>query len=125
MARARWRPTTTRAKQWPRRSGDDTRTRDWKRSTARDEGGARSLWLRGLIPDQNMFAQDSTRNLKHGGCGGSEFRCGLMVASDRKKTSNWSADYWEGWLTVAMLVTRAVENGTLGPSARPRRTTTS
>ena len=48
----------------------------------------RSQWLRGLIPDQNMFTKDGTRNLKHGGCGGSEFRCGLIAASDRKETSN-------------------------------------
>ena len=74
--------------------------RDWERSTARDESGARSHWLRGVIPDQNMFAQDDTRNLKHGGCGGSEFRCALMAASDRKETSNRLADYWEGWHNV-------------------------
>ena len=52
------------------------------------------------VPDQNTFAQDGTRNLKHGGCGGSEFRCGLIAASDRKETSNWSADYWKGWHNV-------------------------
>ena len=45
---------------------EDEWTRDWERSTARDESGARSQWLRGLIPHQNMFAQDGTRNLKHG-----------------------------------------------------------
>ena len=91
LARARWTPLTTHAKQWPGKA-ENERTRDWGRSTARNESGARSQWLRELIPDQNMFAQNGTRNLKHGRCGGSEFRCGLMAASDRKKTSNWSTD---------------------------------
>ena len=89
-----------------------TRSRGWAKqkmnghATGRDRrhgmraAQAVSAWLRGLIPDQNMFAQDGTRNLKHGGCGGNEFRCGLMAASDRKETSNWSADYWEGWHNV-------------------------
>ena len=78
LARARLRSLTTHAKQWPGKAEDEW-TRDWERSMARDESGARSQWLRGLIPDQNMFAQDGTRNLKHGGYGGSEFRCGLMA----------------------------------------------
>ena len=43
-----------------------------------------------------MFAQDDTRNLRHGGCGGKEFRCGLMA----KGNINWSADYREGWHNV-------------------------
>ena len=83
-----------------RAKAEDERTRDWERSTARDESGARSQWLRGLIPDQNIFAQDGKRNLKLRGCGDSEFRCGLLAASDLKETSNWSADYWEGWQNV-------------------------
>ena len=99
MARARWRPLTTHMKQGPGKAEDEW-TRDWERSTAQDESGAMSQWLRGLIPDQNMFAQDGTINLKHGGCGSSKFKCGLMAASDRKDISNWSADYWEGWHNI-------------------------
>ena len=101
LARARWRPSTTHTKQGSGKAEVEW-TRDWDRSTARDESGARSQWLRGvgLIPDQNMSAQDGTRNLKHGGCGGSKFRFGLMAASDRKEMSNWSADYWQGWHNV-------------------------
>ena len=99
MARARWRSLTTHAKQWPGKA-EDERTRDGERSTARDESGVRSQWLRGLIPDPNMFAQNGTRNFKHGGCGGSGYRYGLMTASDRKKTSNRSTDYWKDWHNV-------------------------
>ena len=99
LARARWRLSTTHAKQWPGKT-EDERTHDWERSTARDESSARIQWLREVIPDQNMFAKDGTRNLKHGGCGGSEFRRGLMAVSDRNETSNWSADYWEVWNNV-------------------------
>ena len=41
MARAHWRPSATHAKQWSDKAEDEW-TRDWERSTARDENGASS-----------------------------------------------------------------------------------
>ena len=121
MAKVRWRPSTTHTKQGPGKAEDEW-TLDWERSTARDESGARSQRLGGLIPDQNMFAQDGTRNLKHGGCGGSKFRCG-QVAEMKHQTGQLIIG--KAGTTSAMLVMRAVENWTPERSARPRRTTTS
>ena len=56
LVRARWRPSTTLTKQGPGKAENEW-TRDWERSTARDESGARSQWFRGVIPDQSMFVQ--------------------------------------------------------------------
>ena len=66
---------------------DDARTRDWKRSTVRDESGARSQRDVNLFPDQYMFAQDGTGNFKYGGCSGDGYRYGLRTVGDRKKNN--------------------------------------
>ena len=71
-----------------------------------------------------MFAHDGTGNFKHERCNGSGYRCGLRTTSVREKHQNGQLTIGKASTTSAVLGMRAVGNETLGPSARPRRTTT-
>ena len=88
------------------------------------QGGQVTIHGHATGRDQRYEMRAAQEGSGDGGCSGSGYRCGLMTASDRKKQQTGQLTFGKASTTSAMLVMRAVENRTLGPSARPKRTTT-